>query len=319
MSADRELRELERLAAQGDPDAIARLALARERAGLRGVPIVVPALGEGVTECTLARWLVKPGDRVVRDQVILEVETDKVSVELVADEAGTIAALELGEGTTAQVGAVVGRLLPPPSTHPDVDARHAQLLAAVVAAPHDPAPRAAYGQFLAGSPAAVRPWDLALTAQRGRWVLSGGAPPGSPSCGDPTGWRVERTALDLVPFPFAGGGRALVEGGFVVGVEATATWLVPRWERLLASAPIDRLALSAVDDPAPVLALPRLEQLRHLLLGPGVRPAALEALAASGRLRVPRLHLRGVEPLPCLARIADAVVQAPPRRERWWL
>lgn len=313
MSADRELRELERLAAQGDPDAIARLALARERAGLLGVPIVVPTVGESVNEVTLARWLVKPGDRVVRDQPILEVETDKVSVELVADEAGTIAALELREGDTAPVGAIVARLHTSPSSHPDVEGRHAELLAAVVAAPHDPGVRAAYGRALAELGAAgigVRPWDHQLTAERGRWVLQGGEPPT---------WRLERTALDLVPFPFAGGGRALVEGGFVVGVAATATWLVPRWERLLASAPIDRLALSALDDPAPFLGLPRLEQLRHLRLGPGVPPAALEALAASGRLRLPRLHLRHVNPLPCLAAIAGEVVRADHRRERWWL
>jgi len=315
VSADRELRELERLAAQGDPDAIARLAIARERAGLLGLPIVVPTVGESVTEVVLARWLVKPGDRVVRDQPILEVETDKVSVELVADEAGTIAALELREGDTAPVGAIVARLLTGPSTHPDVEGRHAELLAAVVAAPHDPEPRAAYGRALAELGAAgigVRPWDYQLTARRGQWVL------GAQQRGD-TPWSLERTALDLVPFPFTGGGRALVEGGFVVGVAATATWLVPRWERLLASAPIDRLALSALDDPAPLLALSRLEQLRHLLLGPGVPPAALEALAASGRLRVPRLHLRRVEPLPCLGAIAGEVVRADHGRERWWL
>lgn len=315
--SDRELRELERLAAQGDPGAIARLALVRERAGLLGVPIVVPTVGESVTEVVLARWLVAPGDAVVRDQPILEVETDKCSVELVADEDGTIAALELREGDTAPVGGVVARLLPPPARHPEADRRHAELLAAVVAAPHDPAPRAEYGRHLLELGAAgvgVRPWGAALTAARGQWVLSGAeAPPH-----DPHGrWRVERTALDHVPLPFVGGGSPIVAAGFVVGVRATATWLVPRWGQLVASAPIDRLALSALDDPAPLLALPRLEQLRHLLLGPGVPRPALEALAASGRLRVRRLHLRHVEPLPCLAAIADEVVSAP-RGERWW-
>nr|MBA3812128.1 dihydrolipoamide succinyltransferase [Caulobacteraceae bacterium] len=48
--------------------------------------IMTPALGESVTEATVARWAKKPGDAVVRDEVLVELETDKVSLEVAAPE-----------------------------------------------------------------------------------------------------------------------------------------------------------------------------------------------------------------------------------------
>ena len=57
------------------------------------VEIKVPALGESVTEATVAKWLVKAGDSVSIDQPLCELETDKVTVEVNATLAGTIVAL----------------------------------------------------------------------------------------------------------------------------------------------------------------------------------------------------------------------------------
>ena len=69
------------------------------------VEIKVPALGESVTEATVAKWLVKVGDTVTIDQPLCELETDKVTVEVNASVAGGIADLAVVEGATIQVGA----------------------------------------------------------------------------------------------------------------------------------------------------------------------------------------------------------------------
>ena len=71
------------------------------------VEIKVPALGESVTEATVAKWLVKAGDAVTIDQPLCELETDKVTVEVNATVAGTIVDLAVAEGATVQVGGVL--------------------------------------------------------------------------------------------------------------------------------------------------------------------------------------------------------------------
>ena len=71
------------------------------------VEIKVPALGESVTEATVAKWLVKAGDQVGIDQPLCELETDKVTVEVNATLAGTIVALIAEEGATVQVGGIL--------------------------------------------------------------------------------------------------------------------------------------------------------------------------------------------------------------------
>jgi pyruvate dehydrogenase E2 component (dihydrolipoamide acetyltransferase) len=64
----------------------------------------LPDLGEGMTEAELVRWLVKPGDRVVLDQPLAEMQTDKVLVELPAPAAGVVQALHVAEGQMVPVG-----------------------------------------------------------------------------------------------------------------------------------------------------------------------------------------------------------------------
>src|SRR5580692_3164766 len=71
------------------------------------VEIKVPALGESVTEATVAKWLVKAGDAVTIDQPLCELETDKVTVEVNASVAGSVVDLAVAEGTTVQVGGVL--------------------------------------------------------------------------------------------------------------------------------------------------------------------------------------------------------------------
>ncbi len=72
--------------------------------------IVVPTLGESVSEATVAKWLKKAGDSVKKDETLVELETDKVSVEVSAPEAGVLGEIVANEGATVGIGAVLGRM-----------------------------------------------------------------------------------------------------------------------------------------------------------------------------------------------------------------
>ncbi len=74
------------------------------------IEIKVPAMGESVTEATVARWFKKEGESVKRDEPILELETDKVTVEVPAPAAGAIESIAVQAGATVQVGAVLGSI-----------------------------------------------------------------------------------------------------------------------------------------------------------------------------------------------------------------
>ena len=72
--------------------------------------IIVPQLGESVTEATVGQWLKQAGDSVSKDEVLVELETDKVSVEVSAPEDGTLSEIAASEGDTVEIGALLGRI-----------------------------------------------------------------------------------------------------------------------------------------------------------------------------------------------------------------
>ena len=72
--------------------------------------IKVPTLGESVTTATVARWLKKAGEAVAADEPLVELETDKVTVEVNAPSAGTLGALTVDEGAEAEVGTLLGTI-----------------------------------------------------------------------------------------------------------------------------------------------------------------------------------------------------------------
>jgi len=74
------------------------------------IEIKVPAMGESVTEATVARWFKKEGESVARDEPLLELETDKVTVEVPAPAAGSVESIAVKAGTTVQVGAILGAI-----------------------------------------------------------------------------------------------------------------------------------------------------------------------------------------------------------------
>lgn len=72
------------------------------------IEVVVPPLGESVTEATVASWTKKPGDTVEVDELIVELETDKVTLEVNAPASGVLSKIDAEEGATVEVGAVLG-------------------------------------------------------------------------------------------------------------------------------------------------------------------------------------------------------------------
>ncbi len=150
--------------------------------------IRVPTLGESVTEATVGKWLKKAGDTVKADEPLVELETDKVTVEVPAPAAGQLAEIKAAEGTTVAIGAVLGAInesaagavasgggqkeapakaAPAPKPEPAPAARAApvsNVIAAVM--PASPAARKQMAE------AGLQPGEVAGTGRRGQ-VLKG--------------------------------------------------------------------------------------------------------------------------------------------------
>ena len=70
--------------------------------------IIVPALGESVTEATVSKWLKTVGEEVNSDEPLVELETDKVNVEVPSPSDGILEKISVKEGTTVEVGTLLG-------------------------------------------------------------------------------------------------------------------------------------------------------------------------------------------------------------------
>ncbi|MEV5353301.1 2-oxoglutarate dehydrogenase, E2 component, dihydrolipoamide succinyltransferase [Streptomyces sp. NPDC052693] len=117
----------------------------------QGTDVVLPALGESVTEGTVTRWLKSVGDTVEADEPLLEVSTDKVDTEIPAPASGTLLEIVVGEDETAEVGAklaVIGEAGAAPAAAPAQEAP---------AAPAQPEPTPAPAQAEAPAPAPAQP------------------------------------------------------------------------------------------------------------------------------------------------------------------
>ena len=82
--------------------------------------ITVPTLGESVTEATVSKWLKSQGDKVVIDEPIVELETDKVNVEVPAPSNGILSNIAVKEGETVNVGSLLGTINGGASSQTDV-------------------------------------------------------------------------------------------------------------------------------------------------------------------------------------------------------
>jgi 2-oxoglutarate dehydrogenase E2 component (dihydrolipoamide succinyltransferase) len=105
------------------------------------VEIRVPTLGDSVTEATIGKWFKQAGEAVAQDEPIVELETDKVTVEINAPAAGTIGEILAAAGATVQVNAVIGNI-EPGATAPKASPASAKPAAKPAAAPAPAAPAA---------------------------------------------------------------------------------------------------------------------------------------------------------------------------------
>jgi 2-oxoglutarate dehydrogenase E2 component (dihydrolipoamide succinyltransferase) len=122
------------------------------------IEIKVPALGESITEATVGQWFKKPGDAVKVDEPLVELETEKVTVEVPAPAAGVLADIKVAQGTTVGIGSVLGSISEG---------------AAAAAQPAAPQPAAAPPPPKAPEAAPPKPAPAAAVASTG----NGGMPP----------------------------------------------------------------------------------------------------------------------------------------------
>lgn len=155
------------------------------------VEIVVPVLGESVTEATVAQWLKKPGEAVAVDEPLVELETDKVTLEVPAPANGTIAAISVDAGATVEVGAVLGMMEAGDAPAAKAEAAPAPAPAAEAKPAKAPAPTPAPAPAPAAKATRLMPVDALKAAAEGIWPeghgSGGGAKPASPSSGDAKG------------------------------------------------------------------------------------------------------------------------------------
>ncbi len=102
--------------------------------------IMTPALGESVTEATVARWTKKPGDAVRKDEILVELETDKVSLEVASPTDGVLESIAAADGETVVPGALLGVVAAGAAAAKPAAAPAPEPVAAPAPAPAAPAP-----------------------------------------------------------------------------------------------------------------------------------------------------------------------------------
>lgn len=144
------------------------------------IEIKVPAMGESVTEATVARWFKKEGEAVVRDEPLLELETDKVTVEVPAPADGAIESIAAQTGATVQVGALLGAIAE--GAAPKKSASAAPVATKPAPAPKAPVPQPAIPEESAPAMPSVR--RIAEEAELSPLVVAGSGKDGRVTKGD---------------------------------------------------------------------------------------------------------------------------------------
>jgi 2-oxoglutarate dehydrogenase E2 component (dihydrolipoamide succinyltransferase) len=107
------------------------------------IEIKVPALGESVTEATVGQWFKKPGDAVNVDEPLVELETDKVTVEVPAPTAGVLSDIKVEQGATVGIGSVLGSINEGAGAAPQQPSKAAAQTASAAPQPASAAPKQA--------------------------------------------------------------------------------------------------------------------------------------------------------------------------------
>jgi len=158
--------------------------------------IRVPTLGESVTEATIGKWFKKPGDAVAVDEPLVELETDKVTIEVPAPAAGVLSEIAARDGQTVAVGALLG-----------------QIQAGAPAAKVSAAPAAAAPNLPASSPASKPPEAPAARADV----------PLAPSVRKLTA----ESGIDAATVPGSGRDGRVTKGDMLAAIERAAAAPIP--------------------------------------------------------------------------------------------
>ncbi len=133
--------------------------------------VVMPQMGESITEGTITKWLKKPGDTVQRDEPLFEISTDKVDAEIPSPAAGTLEEIKIAEGTTVQINTVVCTIAEGGTAAVAAPAAKAEPAAAPAATPAAAAPAPAATPAAAAAPAG--PGTEVLMPQMGESITEG--------------------------------------------------------------------------------------------------------------------------------------------------
>jgi 2-oxoglutarate dehydrogenase E2 component (dihydrolipoamide succinyltransferase) len=172
--------------------------------------IKVPALGESVTEATVSRWLKKPGDAVAMDEALVELETDKVTLEVNAQVAGVLGDIAVADGATVNVGALLGTI------------NEGAAPAAKPAAPAPAAPAPVVEKSAPAAPPAAAPAAPAAPASN-----AFGAADALANSGPAARKLVEDNKLDPATIPASGKDGRLTKGDVLAAVESPAPAAAP--------------------------------------------------------------------------------------------
>jgi 2-oxoglutarate dehydrogenase E2 component (dihydrolipoamide succinyltransferase) len=169
--------------------------------------IRVPTLGESVTEATIGKWFKQPGDAVAVDEPLVELETDKVTIEVPAPAAGVLSEIAAKNGDTVAVGALLGAITPgsgaaaAPAAAPTVAPAAASAAAAPSAPPPVAAPAAAPPKVAAvDGPLAPSVRRIAAESAVEPAAVAGTGKDGRVTKGDMLA-AIERAAMSPVPVP----------------------------------------------------------------------------------------------------------------------
>ena len=163
--------------------------------------IRVPTLGESVTEATIGKWFKQPGDAVAVDEPLVELETDKVTIEVPAPAAGVLAEIAAKDGETVAVGALLGQINPGAGAKPSEPTKApaaAKPAAPPPAAPPQPAPAAPPKVIAADAPLAPSVRRLGAESGISPATVPGTGKDGRVSKGDMLA-AIERAAAAPIP------------------------------------------------------------------------------------------------------------------------
>ncbi|MFJ9805006.1 2-oxoglutarate dehydrogenase, E2 component, dihydrolipoamide succinyltransferase [Streptomyces wuyuanensis] len=232
--------------------------------GAEGTDVVLPALGESVTEGTVTRWLKEVGEEVAEDEPLLEVSTDKVDTEIPAPTSGVLLEIVVGEDETAEVGAKLA-VIGAPGAAPAAPAAAAPAPAQPAAAPEPaPAPAPAPAQPAAPAPAPEQPAPAAAAPAPAQPAAAAPAPaaPAQPAAPAPAAAAATDEGAYVTPLVRK---LAAESGVDLSSVKGTGVGGRIRKQDVVAAAEAAKAAAAA---PAPAAAAPAAKKAPALEVSP---------------------------------------------------